>query len=102
MKTTDTDRKSLAAYAWPGGYPIMYLARDGWREEDGKLDFNSYERSEAVCCASCAADTEKWPDIIITAEYIHHEGPPEQCEFCNSFTDSAYGDPWAEEAEVGL
>lgn len=93
MKLTDSNRKSLQEYAWPGGYPIMYLARDGWREEDGKLDFNQHDRSENVCCPACAVDTEKWPDLIITCQYIHYEGPAEYCEYCNGLTESAYGDP---------
>ncbi len=85
----DAARKALQAYAWPGGYPVMYLAREGWREEDGKLTVNQHDRSENVCCAKCAADVDKWPDIIITADYVHYEGEPEQCEYCNSLTDSA-------------
>ncbi len=94
MKVLDKDRTALTAYAWPGGYPVMYLARDGWRDDEtGSLDFNPHDRSEAVCCAACAVDVVKWPDIIIVGEYIHYEGPAEYCEYCNSLTDSAYGDP---------
>jgi hypothetical protein len=76
MRTVDVDRKELTAYAWPGGYPVMYLAMDGWREDDGTLTVN--DRSENACCAKCAADVNGWPDII-------------------SFTESAYGDPDAED-----
>lgn len=98
MKKLDADRNGLPPYAWPGGYPVMYLARDGWRDdESGVLDFSEHDRTEATCCAKCAADTKQWPDIIITSEYIHYEGAPEYCEFCNSFTDSAYGDPEAKD-----
>lgn len=100
MKTMNEDRKQLTAYAWPGGYPVMYLAQDGWRNQDGTLALlNGYVRSENVCCAKCAADTEQWPDLIITGTYAHYEGPPEYCEYCNGFTESAYGDPEAENAE---
>ena len=98
MKTIDADRKALQAYAWPGGYPVMYLARDGWRDDEtGKLDFNQHDHSEAICCAKCAADVEQWPDIIIVAQYVHYEGAPEYCEYCNGLTESAYGDPDAGE-----
>lgn len=100
MKRLDAERKELPGYAWPGGYPVMYVARNGWREEDGKLDFNEHDRSESVCCAKCAANTASWPDLIVTGEYIHYEGAPEYCEWCGSFTASAYGDPEAAEAEV--
>lgn len=97
MKALNAARKDLPAYAWPGGYPVMYLARDGWRE-DGKLDFNEHDRSENVCCAACAANVDLRPDLIVTGEYIHYEGPPEYCEYCNGFTESAYGDPEDENA----
>lgn len=99
MNTTDTARKDLTAYAWPGGYPVMYLARDGWREEDGTLTVNPHD-GENVCCAKCATDTTQWPDLIITGQYIHYEGEPEYCEYCNSFTDSAYGNPNQEKESV--
>lgn len=99
MKVTDVERKGLPAYAWPGGYPIVYAARDGWRDEDGTLKFNSYDRSENACCAKCAGDVEKWPDLIIVAQDIHYEGAAEYCEYCNEVTESAYGDPEEEEKE---
>lgn len=93
MKKLDAERKDLTAYAWPGGYPVMYIARDGWRDENGVLDFNSYDREELVCCAKCAADVTAWPDLIVIGEYAHYEGPAESCEWCNGLTESAYGDP---------
>ena len=97
MKKFDAERKELSAYAWPGGYPIMYIARDGWREEDGTLGFNQYDRTESICCAKCAANVEEWPDLIVVGEYIHWEGEPEYCEWCNGFTESAYGNPEEEQ-----
>lgn len=95
MKVLDDNRKSLEAYAWPGGYPILYLARDGWRDSDtGKLDFNPHDRTESVCCPACATNTEKWPDLIIVASDIHYEGEPYLiCEWCNAEIESAYGVP---------
>lgn len=90
-------RKKLEKYAWPGGYPIYYLARDGWREDDGRLVLNTHDRSENVCCPDCATDTDQWPDIIITGQDIHYEGEPLQCEYCNKEIESAYGDPDAED-----
>ena len=77
----------------------MYLASDGFRDsETGVLELNPYDKSEAVCCAKCAADVSQWPDLIVTGQYIHYEGQPEYCEYCNGFTDSAYGDPEESEA----
>jgi len=70
----------------------MYMAVGGWRDEEtGKLEVN--DREEFVCCAKCAVDTQQWPDLVIIGHYVHYEGPPEECEYCNSFTESAYGDP---------
>jgi hypothetical protein len=94
MNHKDDTRKSLEAYAWPGGYPVMYLAQDGWRDEEtGILELNPHDRSENVCCAQCAADKDSWPDLIIVASYVHYEGEPEYCEYCDGFTESAYGNP---------
>jgi hypothetical protein len=92
MNITDQDRLKLEPFAWPGGYPVMYLATDAWRNDDGTLEPNRHS-SENVCCAKCARDTENWPDLIIVAQYAHYEGPAEYCEYCNGFTESAYGDP---------
>jgi hypothetical protein len=91
-KIIDADRKSLQPYAWPGGYPIVYVATDGWREEDGTLTVNKWD-GEHMCCAKCAVDTEQWPDLIILGQDCHMEGPAEVCEYCNAETASAYGDP---------
>lgn len=98
MKVKDNQRTKLDAYAWPGGYPIMYLAHDGWREDNGKLDFTEYDRT-GVCCAKCATDIKQWPNLIIVAQYIHWEGESEYCEWCNGFTESAYGVPEADKPE---
>jgi hypothetical protein len=102
MHTTDNDRQKLTAYAWPGGYPVMYLARDGWREENGALTLNRYDRSENACCAKCACDTVEWPDLVIVASYVHYEGAAEYCEYCNGVTESAYGETEAETEGIAL
>lgn len=92
MNLQDVAREELQAFAWPGGYPMMYLAMDGFRSETGILE-SPRDKSESVCCAKCAADTKQWPELIITGEYINYEGEPEYCAFCNGLTDSAYGNP---------
>ena len=81
---------TLPAYAWPGGYPIVYIFGDG-----------------EVCCPKCA-NTEKqikldpaeddMPDkswTLVDWE-IHWEGPAEYCAHCGALIESAYGDPDAE------
>ncbi len=71
---------ALPAYAWPGGYPILYL--------DG---------GNCVLCPDCATKSALDPDederCKPQAHFIHYEGKPEICEDCNKATESAYGDP---------
>lgn len=61
-------KAKLPAYAWPGGYPILYATDEG-----------------CVLCHKCATSDD--------AHFIHYEGEPLHCEECNKITDSAYGLP---------
>jgi hypothetical protein len=66
----------LEAYAWPGGYPIVYID-----------DYGSN------LCPDCAtkllfSDDEKMQPCYW---YIHHEGDAIQCDECNCMVESAYG-----------
>ena len=73
----------LPTYAWPGGYPIVYVMNDG-----------------EVLCPQCANDpsnpvheTGEADGWRIEGYEIFWEGPPEQCAHCYREIDSAYGDP---------
>jgi len=66
----DKDGK-LPAYAWPGGYPILY------HDDDGE-----------VYCPRCANQT----DDIELINFIHWEGPFMNCCECMQVLESAYGD----------
>ena len=77
-----TDNGSFPAYAWPGGYPIIYVADDG-----------------GVLCAACVnyedsihfdGDGDGWR---IDAADVHWEGPDTYCDHCGTAIPSAYGDP---------
>jgi len=78
----DKDGK-LPAYAWPGGYPIIYYTEDG-----GEL------------CPDCAngknnseADPTHYdPQWKLIAGDVYWEGPPIQCAHCNKDIESAYGE----------
>lgn len=70
------DKQTLPAFAWPGGYPIFYVAGD----------------RDAIC-PDCANDTDK--QLSITNYDVHWEGAPMECEECNAQIESAYGDPGA-------
>jgi hypothetical protein len=73
----------LPAFAWPGGYPVIYLTNEG-----------------DVFCAACA-NGENGSDVRIqddpqwnvTGAQVFHEGAPEQCAHCSAEIESAYGDP---------
>lgn len=73
---------SLPAYAWPGGYPILYLDGDN-----------------SVICAECA--TRSLDDAVESFRPntwdVHYEGPAEFCEDCGKEIPSAYGNPEGEE-----
>lgn len=70
----------LPAFAWPGGYPIIYL-----------------DRENSTLCASCATksylDTDEVPQFKPVAYDVYYEGPTIQCDQCNVDIESAYGDP---------
>lgn len=98
MKTAIALEQGLApaAYAWPGGYPLYYLARSGWRDDStASLEFNPYDRAEFVVCPGCAAHA-KAHEIILTGSDVHWEGPGLLCEECGAEILSAYGDPLME------
>ena len=63
--------KTLAQFAWPGGYTITYLTK----END-------------ILCYKCAQDEEEEPTA-----FIHWEGPPNYCDECYVELPSEYGDP---------
>lgn len=80
---------SLPAFAWPGGYPIVYLA-------------NSLEYRDAptlTLCPACAAYLASVGEVSAPAPSVHWEGPAEICDDCACEMESAYGDPDASESE---
>jgi len=88
MKSTDNlprnDDGTLQSFAWPGGYPIFYLAADnGILCPDCANGKNGSECQNPEC-----QDEDQWR--IVAAE-IHWEGEPLVCEHCNGEIESAYG-----------
>jgi hypothetical protein len=71
---------TLPAYAWPGGYPVVYMAKDN-----------------GILCPACAnaynPKRDNQDQLEPVAFFVHYEGPAEQCENCNAAIESAYGDP---------
>lgn len=75
------------AYAWPGGYPIIYIMGDG-----------------AVICPGCAngengskavgeSDDDGTSDRswTIVGSCVHWDGEPESCAHCGEDIESSYG-----------
>lgn len=86
-KLREDNNGQLPAFAWPGGYPIYYLAKDN-----------------GVLCPKCANDFKPERDteeqLKPVAWDVYWEGPVMQCEHCGVEIESAYGDPDADaEAE---
>jgi len=69
----------LPAYAWPGGYPIYYLAADN-----------------GVLCPKCAnefnPDRDNDAQLEPVAYGINYEDSTLYCEHCNERIESAYGE----------
>ena len=81
MKLPDRDSNGkLPAYAWPGGYPVVYYAKD-----------------MGVLCPKCANGRDNDEQLKPVACDVHYEGRPEICEHCNAEIESAYGDPEADD-----
>lgn len=71
----DLDTGKLPSYAWPGGYQMVYLTRDG-----------------GCICPDCAnKDVDQSQDVI--SGDVYWEGPAMQCDDCGKLIESAYGDP---------
>src|SRR5262245_45249543 len=70
MLPTDEDGK-LTAYAWPGGYPVLYLDRDN-----------------STLCPACAQkeleDAAATDCTVPVAWFVHYERNPEICSQCNA------------------
>ena len=66
--------EELPAFAWPGGYPIVYYLGDG----------------DAIC-SKCVNDYHSYKQVKYGD--VYWEGPPEECAECGAEIESAYGDP---------
>ena len=67
----------LPAFAWPGGYPLLYL--------DGENN---------TLCPDCA-NKEGYSSPVVAVD-VYYEGPTLHCDDCSAAIESAYGDPWEE------
>lgn len=72
------DDGTLPAFAWPGGYQMLYWTADG-----------------AEVCPKCANKTDTSDPV--TDGGIYWEGPDLECADCGDPIPSAYGDPDAQD-----
>lgn len=80
----DEELGRYPAYAWPGGYPIIYVTADN-----------------SVLCPDCAnggngceaSETSEYKQDRLVAMDVYWEGPVIQCDHCQGLIESAYGDP---------
>ena len=79
LPTRDSDGK-YPAFAWPGGYTLVYYSDEGY-----------------AYCADCASQDDAEPPV--TACDTYDEGPDIYCDGCGCRIESSYGDPDAEEEE---
>ncbi len=79
------DDGTLAAYAWPGGYPLYYITKDG-----GVLCPADANMADREGLTNDERD-EQW--YILSAD-IHWEGEPLYCDHCGERIPSAYMDAW--------
>jgi hypothetical protein len=69
---------TLSKYAWPGGYPIIYICADG-----------------GVLCPKCANENAHLseitsPDWHVVAADVNWEDPYLHCDNCSQRIESAY------------
>ena len=74
----ESNDDELPYYAWPGGYPIIYI--------DGQ--------NEILCpeCANVALKEEEWEEWKPQSWDIYYEGFPLECRECGTQIESAYGE----------
>lgn len=75
-KLRDDNEGKLPAYAWPGGYQMIYI-----------------DENNDILCPDCANKPEDEYTVKIVQWDIFYEGAPEECADCGKMIESAYGDP---------
>ena len=72
----EANNGKLPAFAWPGGYPLVYTDGEG-----------------LPLCAQCAQKSLEHKSIgSAVAGVIRWEGPPIPCDDCGDYIFSTYGE----------
>lgn len=89
----EVNREPLPAFAWPGGYPIIYVFRDGGVMCPKCVNDNVDQIAEASLSKDNRPHSSGCGGWAIDAADIHYEGEPEICDHCGCEIESAYGVP---------
>jgi hypothetical protein len=84
----EVNREPLPAFAWPGGYPLLYLFRDGGCICPECVNANIWHVDEATRTGRGCNSHGGW---AVDAVEAHMEGRPQVCDHCGAKTESAYG-----------
>ena len=93
----DEETGKLPAYAWPGGYPIVYFTADMGTLCPSCANGENGSRSADTDIDPGCPDDDQWR---IVAYNLFLEGENVDCEHCGFTMCSAYGDPDAPDGEV--
>lgn len=83
-------RGLLDSFAWPGGYPLFYLTRDGGTlcPQCANRENGSIAHTGCANISQCAEHDAQW---CIVASDVHWEGEAIECDHCGNVVESAYG-----------
>lgn len=85
MAPTRDENGQFPAWAWPGGYPLVYLTRDGGTLcPDCANGKNGSEATDATDCAD--------PGWQLVAVDVNYEDAALVCDHCGKKIDAAYAD----------
>jgi len=76
----DQNENKIPSYAWPGGYPLYYITKDG-----GTLSPEAVIENEELC----SGDDPQWQVIAVEANY---ENPDLYCDHSGVKIEAAYLD----------
>ena len=82
------DVRHFPAYAWPGGYPLHYLTRDGGTLCTTCANANSRLQRDPEC-----PDDHQWE--IVGSDILWEttaDDPAPTCDHCGAEIESAYGE----------
>ena len=88
IKTGKDFRETIraGAYAWPGGYPLFFIA-----EDSGAICFDcAKKQARAIICSIRTEMRDGWR--IVDCD-VNYEDENLTCDHCGQFIESAYGEP---------